>query len=92
MERCTIYPTYIPITDLLWHQHLDEFELIDKAFIQFNKMAIVVFTYHMIRFSFTEKNISWDLRSLGILNGPGSLIAMHIGFPTYCTVDLTLKS
>eukprot|EP00470_Lotharella_oceanica_P006343 CAMPEP_0170178396 /NCGR_PEP_ID=MMETSP0040_2-20121228/11856_1 /TAXON_ID=641309 /ORGANISM="Lotharella oceanica, Strain CCMP622" /LENGTH=252 /DNA_ID=CAMNT_0010421443 /DNA_START=49 /DNA_END=807 /DNA_ORIENTATION=- len=67
-------------------KHLDEFEFIDNAFIQFNKLAIIVFTYHMIRFTFTAKNICWDIRDLGILNGPSSLVAMHIVYDFFYTL------
>mmetsp|Transcript_9723 Transcript_9723/g.13392 ORF Transcript_9723/g.13392 Transcript_9723/m.13392 type:complete len:257 (+) Transcript_9723:146-916(+) len=67
-------------------KHLDEFETIDKAFINFNKLAIIMFSYHILRFSIISTGIVWNTLSFGITNGPVALALMHIVYDLFYTV------
>ena len=49
-------------------KHLDEFASIDRQFIVFSQLAIVVMTFHYLQFMLTSPNVLWKLEELTVAN------------------------
>eukprot|EP00471_Norrisiella_sphaerica_P006185 CAMPEP_0184489740 /NCGR_PEP_ID=MMETSP0113_2-20130426/16248_1 /TAXON_ID=91329 /ORGANISM="Norrisiella sphaerica, Strain BC52" /LENGTH=251 /DNA_ID=CAMNT_0026873333 /DNA_START=181 /DNA_END=936 /DNA_ORIENTATION=+ len=67
-------------------KHLDEFEFLDNVFIWFNKCAIGVFTYHLVKFCWSASGVEWRLSQLGFVNGLVALALLHIVYDFFYTL------
>lgn len=63
-----------------------EFSSKDKAFIAFNKLSTVFFTYHVLFVTWRSNTVHWKLEELTVFNTVGSLIAFYIIYDLFYTL------
>lgn len=59
---------------------LAELSVTDHAFIAFNKLTTVLFTYHMLRYSWHAPFVTWRVHDLNLGSTLGALAALYLSF------------